>query len=76
MREKVAKVLEEMRPGLEDDCGSKVELVDVKDGVVSLRLIRNCGPCQDCSGDTESLRYFIERKLKAELYGVKEVIAV
>lgn len=75
MIEKVARVIDAIRPDLEDD-GLKIELVDVKDGVVSMRFVMNCGSCTSCSGSTDSLRYYIERKLKAELYGIKEVVAV
>ena len=75
MRDKVARVIDALRPDLEDD-GCKIELVDVKEGLVSIRFTMNCGSCTSCSGSTESLRYYIERKLKAELYGIKEVLAV
>ncbi|MFC1925452.1 NifU family protein [Chloroflexota bacterium] len=75
MREKVARVLDEIRPDLEDD-GMKIELVDVKEGVVSLRIEMNCGSCTGCSMSADTVRHYIERKLKAELYGIKEVVAV
>jgi Fe-S cluster biogenesis protein NfuA len=37
MNENVEKILEQIRPGLQAD-GGDVELVGVKDGIVSLRL--------------------------------------
>lgn len=75
MREKVARVLDEMRPDLEDD-GLKIELVDVNEGVVSVRIEMNCGDCKGCSMSTETVRHYIDRKLKAELYGIKEVVEI
>ena len=78
MKEKVAKVIEDIKLLLEDD-GLVLELIDVEDGVVSVKMVMNCGSCSgSCSGsnDIEQLRHYIERKLKAELYGIKEVVTV
>lgn len=75
MKDKVARIIDAIRPDLEDD-GLKIELVDVKDGIVSLKFVMNCGSCTSCSGSTDSLRIYLERKLKAELRGIKEVVAV
>ena len=44
MNENVEKILEQIRPSLQAD-GGDVELVGVKDGVVSLRLTGACGCC-------------------------------
>lgn len=41
MREKVEKVLAKIRPSLQAD-GGDVELVDVKDGVVKVKLTGHC----------------------------------
>ncbi|MFC1951278.1 NifU family protein [Chloroflexota bacterium] len=72
MKEKVEEVLEKIRPALMSD-GGDVELVDVKDGVVSVRLTGACG-C--CGMSTMTLKYGVERMLKNELPEVKEVVAV
>ena len=72
MQEKVEHVLEQIRPSLRAD-GGDVELVDVKDGIVSLRLK---GACAGCPMSTMTLKNGIERVLKAEISGVKEVVAV
>ena len=72
MRDKVQAVLDNIRPNLRAD-GGDVELIDVKDGVVSLRLK---GACAGCPMSTMTLKNGIERLLKQELSDVKEVIAV
>ena len=72
MKEKVEEVLNKIRPALMSD-GGNVELVDVADGVVSVRLTGACG-C--CGMSTMTLKYGVERMLKNELPEVKEVVAV
>jgi Fe-S cluster biogenesis protein NfuA len=41
MKEKVEAVLNKIRPSLQAD-GGDIELVDVKDGIVSVRLVGHC----------------------------------
>jgi Fe-S cluster biogenesis protein NfuA len=72
MKDQVQEVLNIIRPSLQAD-GGDVELVDVKDGVVSVRLK---GACSGCPMSTMTLKRGIERFLKEKLEGVKEVIAV
>ena len=72
MREKVAAVLEQVRPALLAD-GGDVQLIDVKDGVVTLRLTGACGGCPMAS---MTLKDGIERVLKEQVPEVKEVVAV
>jgi Fe-S cluster biogenesis protein NfuA len=72
MNENVEKVLEEIRPSLQAE-GGDVELVGVKDGVVSLRLTGACG-C--CPMSTMTLKMGIERVLKSKFPEVKEVVSV
>jgi Fe-S cluster biogenesis protein NfuA len=68
LREKVEKVLAEIRPALETD-GGNVELVDVTaEGVVKLRLSGACGCCPMSS---YTLKMGIEDKLKEEIPEVK-----
>ena len=71
MREKVEAALAKIRPALQAD-GGDVELVDVKDGVVSLKLK---GACDGCPMASMTLRQGIERVLKEQVPEVKEVIA-
>ena len=72
MREKVEEVLNKIRPALMAD-GGGVELVNVDDGVVSVRLT---GVCGNCAMSTMTLKHGVERMLKSELPEVKEVLAV
>ncbi len=72
MREKVEAALEQVRPALLAD-GGNVQLIDVKDGVVKLRLTGACGGCPMA---TMTLKGGIERVLKEQVPEVKEVIAV
>ena len=69
LRDKVTKVMEEIRPLLQAD-GGDVELVDIEDGVVKVRLK---GACAGCPGAQMTLKMGIERKLKAEIPEVKSV---
>jgi len=71
-KEKVEAVLARIRPALQAD-GGDVELVDVSDGVVKLKLKGACGSCPMA---TMTLQNVIERNLKAEIPEVNKVIAV
>jgi Fe-S cluster biogenesis protein NfuA len=72
MKEKVEKVLSKIRPNLQAD-GGDVELVNVKGGVVTVRLTGACGGCPMA---TMTLKNGIERVLKDEIPEVKQVVAV
>jgi Fe-S cluster biogenesis protein NfuA len=72
VRAKVEEILNIIRPSLQAD-GGDVELVDVKEGVVSLKLT---GACAGCPMSTITLKNGIERTLKQEIPDIKEVIAV
>ena len=72
MKEKVEAALNKIRPALQAD-GGDVELVDVTDGVVKVRLT---GACGGCPMSQMTLKMGIERILKKEIPEIKEVIAV
>ena len=72
MREKVEAALEKIRPALRAD-GGDVELVDVKDGVATVRLTGACGGCPMA---TMTLRMGVERVIKKEVPEIKELVAV
>ncbi|MEJ2739092.1 MAG: NifU family protein [Dehalococcoidia bacterium] len=72
MKEKVEQVLKKIRPTLVAD-GGNVELVDVKDGIVSVKLT---GACSGCPMSTMTLKNGIERLLKEEIADIKEGVAV
>ena len=69
MKDKVEKVLDEIRPMLIRD-GGNVELVSIDDGVVKVRLQ---GACAGCPMSQMTLRNGIERVLKEKLPEVKAV---
>lgn len=71
MREQVEAVLDKIRPLLQAD-GGDVELVDVNDGVVKVKLT---GACMGCPMSTITLQQGIARILKEQIPEVKEVIA-
>ncbi|MGD1047366.1 MAG: NifU family protein [Candidatus Krumholzibacteriaceae bacterium] len=72
MKEKVEEILTQIRPSLQAD-GGDVELVDVVDGVVKLRLK---GSCAGCPMSQMTLAFGIERVLKEKVPEVKRVEAV
>ncbi|GEN47016.1 Fe-S cluster biogenesis protein NfuA [Alkalibacillus filiformis] len=69
MFEQVQEVIGKLRPFLLRD-GGDVELVDVDEGIVLLRLK---GACGNCPSSAITLKAGIERALVAEVPGVKEV---
>ncbi|MFC1929162.1 NifU family protein [Chloroflexota bacterium] len=72
MKEKVEEALNKIRPMLVAD-GGNVELVDVNDGTVQVRLTGACGGCPMAA---MTLKMGIEKILKQEIPEVKEVVAV
>jgi len=69
MKEKVQTALDKIRPMLKAD-GGDVELIDVKDGIVTVRLQ---GACKGCPMSQMTLKNGIERMLKKEIPEVKSV---
>lgn len=63
------EVLNKLRPFLLRD-GGDVELIEVEDGIVRLRLM---GACGNCPSSTITLKAGIERALVAEVPGVREI---
>ena len=72
MREKVEAALGRVRPVLQAD-GGDVELVDVKDGVVSVRLKGACGGCPMAAMTLQSL---VKRTISEEVPEIEEIVAV
>jgi len=72
MKDEVEEVLESIRPMLIND-GGNVELVDVEDGVVKVRLV---GSCVSCSSSTMTLKMGIEKALKKAIPMVRCVESV
>ena len=72
MKEKVEAALEKIRPALRAD-GGDVELVDVKDGIATVRLT---GACGSCPMSTMTLRMGVEQVIKQEVPEIKELVEV
>ncbi len=70
--DEVLEVLDKLRPFLQRD-GGDVELVDVSDGIVKLKLV---GACGSCPSSTITLKAGIERALLEEVEGIEEVVQV
>ncbi len=69
MKEKVQKILDTIRPALQAD-GGDIELVDVVDGIVKVRLR---GACGQCPMSQMTLKNGVEARLKEQ---IPEVVAV
>ncbi len=72
MKEAVEKALEKIRPLLQRD-GGDIQLVEITDGVVKVRLT---GACKGCPMSQMTLKQGVERMLLKEVPGLKEVQAV
>ncbi|MBW1838101.1 MAG: NifU family protein [Deltaproteobacteria bacterium] len=72
MMEKVKAVLDKIRPMLQAD-GGDVELINVEDGVVKVRLQ---GACAGCPMSQMTLKQGIERLVKQEIPEVRSVESV
>jgi len=68
----VEQDLEKIRPMLQRD-GGDIELVEVNDGVVKVRLT---GACKGCPMSQMTLKQGVEKLLLKEVPGLKEVQAV
>jgi Fe-S cluster biogenesis protein NfuA len=73
MKKDVEKIIKNLKPALQAD-GGDIELIEVTDdGVVKVKLQ---GACAHCPMSELTLKNFIEKNIKQEVKGVKEVIAV
>ena len=72
LREEIEKALDEMRPNLQAD-GGNVELIDVQDGVVKVKLT---GACAGCPMSQMTLQWGVEQFLKKKVSGIRRVEAV
>ena len=72
MREDVEKALQKIRPALQAD-GGDIELIDVVDGIVKVKLT---GACAGCPMAQMTLKKGVERVLKEQVPEVKSVESV
>ena len=71
-REKVEEALNKVRVGLKSE-GGDIELIELKDDIVYVRLK---GACGTCPMSTLTLKNWVETTLKKEIPEVKAVQAV
>ncbi len=71
MKEKVEQVIAKIRPMLQRD-GGDIQLVDVVDGIVKVKLT---GACGTCPMSMMTLKMGVENALKKEIPEVKEVVS-
>jgi Fe-S cluster biogenesis protein NfuA len=71
-REQVESVLDKIRVGLKAE-GGDIELIDVKDDIVYVRLM---GACGTCPMSTLTMKNWVETTVKKEIPEVKAVQAV
>ena len=72
LKKSVEQALTKIRPMLQRD-GGDIELVDVTDGIVKVRLT---GACKGCPMSQMTLKQGVEKLLLKEVPGLKEVQAV
>jgi Fe-S cluster biogenesis protein NfuA len=72
MRDRVERVINRIRPAVQMD-GGDIELIDVVDGLVKLRLV---GSCSGCPSSTMTLQMGIERAIRAEVPEITGVEAI
>ncbi|MBA4348903.1 MAG: hypothetical protein C0415_02805 [Thermodesulfovibrio sp.] len=71
-KQSVESVLEKIRSGLKRD-GGDIELIDVKDDIVYVKLKGACGTCPMA---TLTLKNWVEASMKRDIPAVKAVQAV
>ena len=72
LREKVEEVLKKIRIGLKAE-GGDIELVDIRDNIVYVRLK---GACGTCSMSSLTMKNWVEANLKKEIPEVAAVHSV
>ena len=72
VKERVEAVLDKLRPAIAMD-GGAVELLEVKDGVATVRLV---GACAGCPMSTMTLKKGIEQRIKAAVPEITRVDAI
>ena len=72
LRQQVEVALDTIRPAIAMD-GGNVELLDIEDGVVTLRMM---GACGGCPMSTMTLKRGIEQRLREMVPGIERVDAI
>jgi Fe-S cluster biogenesis protein NfuA len=72
LRGKIEEVLEKVRTGLQSE-GGDIELVDVKDNTLYVKLT---GACGTCPMSTLTMKNWVETTIKKEIPEIKAVQAI
>lgn len=72
LQEKVEQALDSIRPFLKND-GGDIELVEIKDNVVYVKLLGNCSGCHI---STSTMKLGVENTVKQYAPSIKEVINI
>jgi len=72
LKERVEAVLEKVRVGLKSE-GGDIELIDVRDNVVYVKLKGSCSTCQMSS---LTMKNWVESSIRKEVPEIKSVQAV
>lgn len=72
LRQELEAVLEKIREGLKTE-GGDIQLIDIRDGVVYVKLM---GACECCPMSSLTMKNWVERTIMKELPGVTSVRAV
>jgi Fe-S cluster biogenesis protein NfuA len=72
LRQELEAVLEKIREGLKTE-GGDIQLIDVRDGVVYVKLM---GSCEGCPMSSLTMKNWVEQTIKKELPEVTSVRAV
>jgi Fe-S cluster biogenesis protein NfuA len=72
LKKLVEQALAKIRPFLQRD-GGDIELIEVTDGIVKVRLT---GACKGCPMSQMTLKQGVERLLMQEVPGLKQVEAI
>ncbi|MCK4952472.1 NifU family protein [Candidatus Bathyarchaeota archaeon] len=72
VRERVEKALEEVRPQLQTD-GGDIELVEIENDVVKVRMK---GACAGCPMSSMTLQWGVEQYLKKKIPEIARVEAI
>ena len=72
VEQEVREALEEVRPHLQAD-GGDIDFVEIKDGVVKVRLK---GSCAGCPMSQMTIKWGVENFLNKKIPGIKSVEAI
>ena len=71
-KDQLEDALKQVRPALQRD-GGDIELIDATDGIVKVQLT---GACKGCPMSQMTLKQGVEKILRQEVPGLKEVQAI